>query len=355
MRYIFIIAPDKCEYSGIATMLDLCQAANRYTASLYQDVGGPTIAATPKLLTSDGGPASFSDGRKILSDGSYDDKETPACVFVASFDANGDASVSARLKKEKALCARLAEWRRQGAVLAGVGTGVFLLAQAELLDGGEAAAPTRFPGLFRKMFPKVKTITDLIIVKSDCVLTGSAQGQIPSIAVSLYEEVFSKNLGDVLRKLTHIPEIEIDAINMRPSLPVAKDPIVRRGQLMLQANFSKSCSIRALAETLAVSQKTLARRFQQATGVSPQQYLQLLRIDTAKKQLLHTRRRVDQVAQLVGYGDVGYFRQKFKEIEGVSPAEFRRGLRRNDDGVAQKKAPRRNKQRGEVKKRRRED
>jgi transcriptional regulator GlxA family with amidase domain len=74
---------------------------------------------------------------------------------------------------------------------------------------------------------------------------------------------------------------------------------------------------------LAVSQSTLLRHFARDLSMTPRHYAQLLRIESAKKMLLTTRRPVEQVGTMVGYADIRSFRGAFSGHVGMSPARYR--------------------------------
>src|SRR5262249_19107820 len=102
------------------------------------------------------------------------------------------------------------------------------------------------------------------------------------------------------------------------------DPLVARAQRWMETSLQRGFNLRELARHLAVSERTLNRRFKQALGAPPLQYLQTLRIDVAKR-LLETRRlTVDSVSERVGYSDLSTFRRLFKRETGLSPREYQR-------------------------------
>ncbi|EPU1586409.1 helix-turn-helix domain-containing protein [Pseudomonas aeruginosa] len=76
--------------------------------------------------------------------------------------------------------------------------------------------------------------------------------------------------------------------------------------------------IRRLAE------RTLKRRFQQATRLSPNLYVQKVRIDKAKKLLLASSMSVKAIAYEVGYENVSFFVRLFKTHVGQTPAAWRK-------------------------------
>ncbi len=72
-----------------------------------------------------------------------------------------------------------------------------------------------------------------------------------------------------------------------------------------------------------MEERTFLRRFKAATGMTPTDYCQHIRVGKARELLEFTRRPVDQIAWSVGYEDASAFRRLFQRIMGLSPGEYR--------------------------------
>jgi len=83
-------------------------------------------------------------------------------------------------------------------------------------------------------------------------------------------------------------------------------------------------SIGKLAEKVAMSPRNFNRRFKQAVGETALTYLQLVRIEAAKKELENGRRTFDEISFNVGYENVSFFRRIFKRATGLTPAAYRK-------------------------------
>ena len=79
----------------------------------------------------------------------------------------------------------------------------------------------------------------------------------------------------------------------------------------------------ALAEMIGSSPRSLSRKFKQATGYSPIDYLIQFRLFKAKEMLLHTDATLDEIAAGIGYPDGYYFGCMFKKHTGLSPLQFK--------------------------------
>lgn len=105
------------------------------------------------------------------------------------------------------------------------------------------------------------------------------------------------------------------------------DKAVLKLQHWLTAKFADRVSMAAMASEAAMSERSLARRFLGATGLSPNRYLQELRLERARVLLAAGERNVGEIAYLSGFSDGAHFRRSFRTRFGTSPADFRDLLR----------------------------
>jgi transcriptional regulator GlxA family with amidase domain len=333
MRRAALLGLDRCRYSSLAGLIDLCALGNGYTSRLYEPVDGAVRAIEVRVLSADGGPLTLADGRVLAVDGGIDSHDRHDIVQVGAFDPGDEAALEARLSE----LAPVYEWLRgqkaAGARLAAQGAAVFVLAEAGLLV--EATVPWLLETAFRKRYPRVPVDPSRRIVERDGVFTANGLGAEPALALRLIETVLSPNLANVLAKHTGIdshPD-EPDPEGVFSGDVMRDDPLVGRAQLWLQQRFSQRSAIADLAQAMSVSQRTLTRRFQTRLGMTPQAYLQHLRIEAAKNMLSKSARRIERIAFMVGYGDVGFFKRLFRSRVGVTPAAFRKAAasHRTDD------------------------
>ncbi|MCL6458852.1 MAG: AraC family transcriptional regulator [Gorillibacterium sp.] len=99
----------------------------------------------------------------------------------------------------------------------------------------------------------------------------------------------------------------------------------RQLQEMMQGDQATvRAGIEEMAAQLGYSPVYCNRVFHQVYGMSPRQYLSGLIIRKAKLLLMENLRSVDEVAHLLGYGDVSYFSKQFKRWTGLSPQAYRK-------------------------------
>jgi AraC family transcriptional regulator of arabinose operon len=92
----------------------------------------------------------------------------------------------------------------------------------------------------------------------------------------------------------------------------------------MRREYARRWRVPELAQLMGLSVQQFFRRFGQATGSSPMDWLRRERINHAKRLLAGTRDHISRIAEKVGYADPHYFSRDFKKLVGVAPREYRR-------------------------------
>ena len=109
------------------------------------------------------------------------------------------------------------------------------------------------------------------------------------------------------------------------------DELVCRAQTYIEENLTEKIAIGELALKLAISRRNFDRRFIRATGNTPVEYVQRVKVEAAKIALEKGRKTISEVMYEVGYSDDKAFREVFKRITGLSPLDYK--ARYNKDSV----------------------
>ena len=102
------------------------------------------------------------------------------------------------------------------------------------------------------------------------------------------------------------------------------DEVVEKAQEYIEDNFREKISMEELSRQFAVGRRNFDRRFIKATGNTPVEYHQRVKIESAKKAFETTRKNITEVMFEVGYADEKAFREVFKKITGMSPLEYKK-------------------------------
>jgi len=126
-------------------------------------------------------------------------------------------------------------------------------------------------------------------------------------AFELLEETIIRTLLEVLN---HLKSREIK--------PVAY------AKHYIEKNKGIDIKLEELAKNAGFSYSYFSYLFKKETGKTLTEYIQMVRIETAKKLLVEKERNVSEIAELVGYSDIKFFTKQFKKTLGVSPNEYRK-------------------------------
>jgi len=236
-----------------------------------------------------------------------------------------DPDVLARLALNRSVVPWLRRVYDGGATVASACTGAFLLAEAGLLDGRSATTHWAFQDLFRARYPRVQLRPEAIIVDQGRVVTAGGATSFLSLALYLVERLLGAEVARAASKmfLVDVNKSPQSAYAMFATQKTHGDEAILRAQDLLERDLASCPSVPELARRVAMSPRNFVRRFQHATGNSPRDYIQRLRIEAAKRVLEHAPRQLAAVASAVGYRDLVAFRRLFHRWTGLSPSDYR--------------------------------
>lgn len=214
---------------------------------------------------------------------------------------------------------------QNGAEIASMCTGAFLLASTGLLDGKSCSTHWVVADNFRNKFPKVNLKTDQLITDENGIYTNGGAYSFLNLLLYLIEKNFDRQTAIYCSKVF---QIEMDRQSQASFIifkgqKLHNDEMVKEAQCYIENNLQEKISVEELSTRFAVGRRNFDRRFIKATGNTPIEYLQRAKIESAKRAFESSRKNVNEVMFEVGYSDVKAFREVFRKITGVSPLEYR--------------------------------
>jgi len=233
------------------------------------------------------------------------------------------------LAKQKKLVSWLRKHGNEFDILGAISVGVFLLADAALMDGKSASAAWWFESTLKQRHPDIPINTDLLCVKDGNIITsGSVQGY-HDLCMEIVERYAGKSF---VRSMSRYMMDDYERRSAAPQLFASQirtnNPIVDRADAFIQRNLNNDIRIDDIAEHISVSPRTLSRYFQSTFSQSPKQYLQAARVEKCKLLLEITELDFSQIAYRCGYNEPGTLRRLFKKHCGISPIEYRTACRK---------------------------
>ncbi|WP_020678185.1 GlxA family transcriptional regulator [Geopsychrobacter electrodiphilus] len=319
MLNVAILAFDNCLQSSIAGPLDLFTVAN--WEKKKRNKTDPSPFCRWEVLTVDGGPVVCFSQDPLVPHCSIHACRQPDLIILPSVLGNIEA-----LRQEKQAIAWLKDQHARGVVIASICAGAFLSAEAGILNGREATTHWQLAERFRQTYPKVKLQADQILIDGGDYICAGGTSAHQDLAIYLLEKYGSTDLADSCARMMLIDRVR------RQQAPYIRfrrhknhgDESIALVQRHLEQHLTDRTSVVEMAGMAQMVERTFLRRFKKATGDSPLEYLQRLRVEAAKRLLERGETRIELITGAVGYEDASSFRRLFKQIVGVSPTVYRR-------------------------------
>lgn len=219
---------------------------------------------------------------------------------------------------------------RNNAAIASICTGAFMLAETGLLDGRQCSTHWSAADHFRQLYPRVKLCSDQLITDENGLITNGGAYSFLNLVIYLIEKYFDRETALYCCKVFQIePDRQLQSeFVIFHGQKHHDDEMVKQAQDYLEKNAGEKISALKLSSLFATGRRTFDRRFIKATGNTPLEYSQRIRIEQAKKALEVTRKTVNEIMYQVGYSDVKAFREVFRKITGMSPLAYRKRYNR---------------------------
>ena len=322
---IAILALPETTASVVYGMYDMFMSAGRDWGLIVDGCPGPTLLI-PQVVSAHGPSLTAGNGVRIIPDadlGACDDADV---ICVPELLVPPGESLDGRFLPEIDCMKRA---YADGKMLATACSGALLLAEAGLLDGHDATTHWAYCDLMRRRYPQVT-------VREQRALVASGEGQRLVMAgggtswldLAMYLIARLTNIETAMRT-ARLNLIGWHDIGQQPFARLARtrqveDAVIARCQVWVADNYACPSPVAAMAAISGIAERSFKRRFQQATGMSPLEYVHTVRLEEAKQLLEATDQAIEAIANEVGYEDAGFFAKLFRRSVAITPAQYRR-------------------------------
>jgi len=242
-------------------------------------------------------------------------------IIIPSLNHNYQKAV----KENKELIAWIDKQYKRGTEIASICTGAFMLASSGLLDGKSCSTHWAAADNFRSMFPEVNLQTDQLITDENGIYTNGGAYSFLNLVIYLVEKYYDRQTAIFCSKVF---QVEMDrnsqsAFTIFTGQKLHGDEMVKKAQTFIESKPDEKISVEYLSSKFSVSRRNFDRRFIKATGNTPLEYSQRVKIELAKKALETSRKTINEVMYEVGYSDVKAFREVFRKMTGMSPLDYK--------------------------------
>lgn len=216
----------------------------------------------------------------------------------------------------------------RGARIATLCSGVFVPARAGLLSGKRATTHWRYAETLAGLFPDIAVQSDILYLDEGDILTAAGSAAGIDLCLHIVRKDFGAEIANMVARRLVLPAHREGGQAQFVSRPVAKERQGRIGPLcdMLLERMDEPWTIAAMARASNLSERSLIRHFQQATGMSPMSWLIAERIERSRELLETTALDLDAIATAAGFQAPETFRHHFRTRIGVSPSAYRRSF-----------------------------
>lgn len=319
--HVSIVLFPECDPSIVYGIFDTLWAAGRLRGSCPDE---PLFE--PRIASAAPGPLKLYTGVTVVPQDAIAEVADTDMVIVPNVMLNGPKSL-------RALDRRLLGWiaRQHGAgrpIYSSCG-GSLVLAEAGLLDGGEATTHWSYVPLFRREFPRVRLHPERILVQ-----TGEGHRIVSAGGASSWQDLslylVARHAGN--EEAIRLSKLFLYQWHREGQLPYASmmqnvdhgDHAIERCQGWLADNYACADPVGEMVRRAGLAKRTFDRRFRNATGYAPLAYVQALRIEEAKQELETGDEAIEAIGEEVGYADPVFFRRLFRRLTGMTPAAYRK-------------------------------
>jgi transcriptional regulator GlxA family with amidase domain len=216
----------------------------------------------------------------------------------------------------------------RGAMLASACSGALLIAEAGLLNNCEATIHWGYVASLANNYPGVR-----VRPERSLILSGEAQRIIMAGGgtswqdLALYLIARFVGLKEAL-EVARVYMLQWHDLGQQPfaslmSFRQTRDAVINRCQEWIADNYKTQAPVASMVAISGLPQRTFMRRFKDATGMTPLDYVHALRLEEAKQMLETSDEPVEAIANELGYEDTSFLSQLFRRKVGLTPAQYR--------------------------------
>lgn len=316
MKSVSILVPESSVSQAIADPQYLFSAVNQFlTVSGKEPLFDVKLVGAKKQIKLNGGQFIIAPDKQL-----NEVTQTDLVVIPALF---GDMPKA--IKANEKIIPWVVDQYNNGAEVASLCVGAFLLASTGLLNGKKCSTHWGFTNEFREMFPEVEVVDGSIVTEEHRLYSSGGANSYWNLLLYLVEKYTDRETAILASKYF---AIDIDrhsqsAFAMFKGQKEHKDDTVRLAQDYIEGKVDERITVDELAEKFGVGRRTFERRFKEATNNSVLEYVQRIKMEAAKRSFEGSRKNINEVMYDVGYTDTKAFRTIFKKITGLTPIAYR--------------------------------
>jgi transcriptional regulator GlxA family with amidase domain len=321
---VAILAVPEVTASTLFGMFDLFSSPGRDYQFITKGVPGEQ-RMNPFIVARNTESFVAANGISIKANYSFADAPQPDIVCIPDFFVNPGVSVAGLYDEEARW---LKETHDKGAVLASACSGALLLGEAGLLANCNATIHWGYVKSLTNNYPGVR-----VNLQQSLVLTGESRRILMAGGGTSWQDlalyIIARHVG--LKEAIEVAKVYMLSWHDLGQQPFAsllsfhqtEDAVILKCQSWIAENYRQTSPVAAMTFFSGLPERTFVRRFRNATGLSPLEYVHAMRLEEAKQMLETSDATIETVADEVGYEDNGFFGRLFRKKVGMTPAQYR--------------------------------
>lgn len=314
---IGVLVYPNCTASMITGVWDILSLANEFNDKSKNDK--PFFVLS--LIAENNLPISTFSGLTFTPHKTIKTKETFDIIYIPGFMSEVDATIALNNK----LINWISKLDLDKTIITAACNGNFLLAASGKLENKAATTHWSLINKMRRDYEKIKLCPEKIIADNGNIISAAGVTSYFNLALHLIQRFIGADIALACAKVFLVDsgrKIQTP-YQMFEFSKSHGDDLILKTQDWIECNYKENITISKLERVANCSGKTLTRRFQKATGLSPSAYIQKMRIETAKRLLESKDMTFNEVTWDVGYSDSSSFHKAFKLETGLTPIEYR--------------------------------
>lgn len=309
--------------SSLGVGIDIVSSAAQLASGELAKAPQAARLLRQRVVSLDGQPVRSGSGRSVAVDGALTLRGMGAAdvlVVPGWFGATADTIERLLAQEDVGRAAALLQCAAdKGTMLAASCSATFLLARAGVLDGQGATTAWWLAPIFARRFPAVSLTVDRMVVDAGRVLTAGSAFAHADLMLAVIARIAGPSLAQLVARYLVLDHRPSQARYMVMEHLRVSDPSLQKAERFITTNLNRQITLDELADAVAVSARTLARRVHAGLGMTPNELIQRLRVSHASHLLETTNDSVEAIALRVGYADPAAFRRVFRRLAGESP------------------------------------
>ncbi|MBO0930738.1 GlxA family transcriptional regulator [Fibrella aquatilis] len=327
MKTISLLVYEDAVLSSVSGAVDLLAATNAY----LQQMGEPP-AFLIELVSEKERHIQLNVPAQFVCTKTLSEVTDTSLILVPAFYTAPDET----LAKNTAIIDWLKARHTAGVEIASLCKGSYFLAEAGILSGKSCTSHWMSLDDMQRRYADVQVLKDSVMTDHEGIYTSGGALLSWNLILYLVEKFCGREVSIGVSRMFNI---DLDRASQSHFVVFQgqrqhNDDDILKAQTFIEQNFHLPMSVDQIAERSNMSKRNFIRRFKSATQNTPLEYLQRVKVESAKKALEKNTDDVASVMYNAGYNDTKTFRKVFKQVTGLTPQAYRKKY--NRDGILTK-------------------